>query len=261
VLFPFGSGHIREYAYEIVKIGSNVTVASRTRANPTEGPTRARLPKRLCLYFLLAIAVLFVYARVWHFNFVDFDDGAYVSENLHIRTGLNFQNIDWALFKGYAANWIPLTSISQMLDCQLFGLQSGWHHLTSLFFHTLSTLLLFGLMQRMTGSLWKSLFVAFIFGLHPLRVESVAWIAERKDVLSAFFWIVTLWAYVRYVAQPSRGTCLLVALSLTLGLLSKPTTVTLPFALLLLDVWPLKRIALTGRYTQQLSQLLKEKIR
>jgi len=237
-----------------------VTVASRTRANQPEGPARARSPKKLYLYFLLAIAVLLVYARVWHFDFVNFDDGDYVTQNIHIRTGLSLQNIGWAFFKGYAANWIPLTSISQMLDCRLFGLQSGWHHLTSLFLHTISTLLLFGLMRRMTGSVWKSLFVAFVFGLHPLRVESVAWIAERKDVLGAFFWIVTLWAYVRYVERPSRGSYLLVALSLALGLLSKPTTVTLPFALLLLDVWPLKRIALTGENAPQLSRLLKEKV-
>ncbi len=240
--------------YEMVKAGSNVTKALESSNQGT------RFPKRLPLYFLLAIAVLLVYGRVWRFDFVNYDDPVYVTENLHIRTGLSVQNISWAFTKGYAANWIPLTSISQMADCQLFGLQSGWHHLTSLFFHTLSTLLLFGLLQRMTGSVWKSLFVAFVFGLHPLRVESVAWIAERKDVLGAFFWIVTLWSYVHYVERPSRGNYILVALSLTLGLLSKPTTVTLPFALLLLDVWPLKRIQLTGPYTSQLPHLLREKV-
>ena len=211
------------------------------------------------IYLALSAAILLTYSRVYHFDFVSFDDPVYVTGNVHIRTGLNAQNIAWAFVKGYAANWIPLTSISQMLDCQLFGLKSGWHHLTSLFFHTLSTLLLFGLMQRMTGSRWKSLFVAFVFGLHPLRVESVAWISERKDVLGTFFWIVTLWSYVHYVERPSRRNYLLVALSLSLGLLSKPTTVTLPFALLLLDVWPLQRIALTGTPAPRLFRLIREK--
>lgn len=209
---------------------------------------------------MLLAAVLLTYWRVFHFDFVSFDDPVPVTGNLHIRTGVTLQNISWAFLKGYAANWIPLTSISQMLDCQLFGLQSGWHHLTSLFFHSLSTLLLFGLMQRMTASLWKSLFVAFVFGLHPLHVESVAWISERKDVLGAFFWIVTLWSYVHYVQRPSRRRYLLVALSLSLGLLSKSTTVTLPFALLLLDIWPLKRIALTGTNAPQFLRLVREKV-
>jgi protein O-mannosyl-transferase len=214
----------------------------------------------LWIYLLLLAAVFTTYWRVFHFDFVSFDDPVYVTGNLHIRTGLTLRNMSWAFIKGYAANWIPLASISQMLDCQLFGLQSGWHHLTSLFFHALSTLLLFGLMQRMTGSLWKSLFVAFIFGLHPLRVESVAWISERKDVLGAFFWIVTLWSYIHYVQRPSRLRYLLVALSLSLGLLSKPTTVTLPFALLLLDIWPLKRIVLTGTNAPQFFRLVREKV-
>jgi protein O-mannosyl-transferase len=214
----------------------------------------------LWIYLVLLAAVALTYSRVFHFDFVSFDDPVFVTENIHIRTGLSGQNINWAFTKGYAANWIPLTSISQMADCQLFGLKSGWHHLTSLFFHTLSTLLLFGLMQRMTGSRWNSMFVAFVFGLHPLHVESVAWIAERKDVLGAFFWIVTLWSYLHYVERPSRRNYLLVALSLSLGLLSKPTTVTLPFALLLLDIWPLKRIVLTGTYAPQFFHLVREKV-
>jgi tetratricopeptide (TPR) repeat protein len=231
----------------------------RRTAKPPEGPA-PRSPRPFYFYLLLAIVVVLVYGRVQHFDFVDYDDSAYVTENLHVRTGLSVANIAWAFAKGYAANWIPLTSISQMLDCQLFGLESGWHHLTSVFFHTLSTLLLFGLLRRITGSTWRSLFVAFVFGLHPLHVESVAWIAERKDVLGAFFWIVTLWSYVYYVERPSRRRYVLVALSLSLGLLSKPTTVTLPFALLLLDVWPLKRIDLTGIDISELSRLIREKV-
>jgi protein O-mannosyl-transferase len=234
--------------------------AAKAPQSPIE---RARLPRKphfYLPYFLLALAILLVYGSVWHYDFVNYDDPDYVTENLHVRTGLTADNIAWAFTRGYAANWIPLTSISQMADCQLFGLKSGWHHLTSLLFHTLSTLLLFGLFQRMTGSLWKSLFVAFVFGLHPLRVESVAWISERKDVLGAFFWIVTLWSYLHYVERPSRRNYVLVALSLCLGLLSKPITVTLPLALLLLDIWPLKRVAMADAFTLKASRLVREKV-
>jgi tetratricopeptide (TPR) repeat protein len=243
------------------RLSLNVAGTQRKAARtPQSSSERAQFPTKPHLYFLLAIAILLIYGSVWRFDFVNYDDPDYVTENLHVRTGLTSANVAWAFTRGYAANWIPLTSISQMMDCQLFGLKSGWHHLTSLLFHTLSTLLLFGLFHRMTGSLWKSLFVAFVFGLHPLRVESVAWIAERKDVLGAFFWIVTLWSYLHYVERPSRRNYVLVALSLCLGLLSKPITVTLPLALLLLDIWPLKRVDLADAFTLKASRLVREKV-
>ena len=140
-----------------------------------------------------------------------------------------------------AANWFPLTWLTHMADYQLFGMESGWHHLTNVWLHSLAVLLLFAALKRMTGARWPSAFVAFLFALHPLHVESVAWVAERKDVLSALFWFLTLWCYARYVERPGAGRYLAVLVAFCLGLMAKPMIVTLPFALLLLDVWPLER--------------------
>ena len=193
----------------------------------------------ICLALLLATFA--VYAPVRHFEFVNYDDNEYITENPYVRHGITPAGLKWALTSAEAANWFPVTRLSHMLDAQLFGLDSGLHHLTSVLIHALATLALFAFLLRATRSRWPSAFVATIFALHPLHVESVAWVAERKDVLSAFFWFVTLYAYVRYTERPDLRGYLLVVLPFSLGVMSKPMIVTLPLVLLLLDVWPLRR--------------------
>jgi tetratricopeptide (TPR) repeat protein len=192
---------------------------------------------------ILLLATLLVYSQVRNFPFINYDDPAYVYANPHILSGLTLESLKWAFTAVVAANWMPVTLISHMLDCQLFGVDSGAQHLVSLFIHALSTLLLFFALRRATGAPWPSAFTAFVFALHPLHVESVAWIAERKDVLSAFFWFLALYFYVRYAERPNLRDYLLVAAFFTLGLMSKPMLVTFPFTLLLFDVWPLRRAA------------------
>jgi len=190
----------------------------------------------------LALITLVVYWRSLSGEFIQFyDDVLYVTDNPHVQAGLTIESIVWAFTTGFGANWHPLTWISHMLDWQLFGLNPWGHHLTSLLFHVANTILLFFVLLRMTNGLWQSAFVAALFALHPLHVESVAWIAERKDVLSTFFWILTMWAYLRYVERQETKNYALLALALTLGLMAKPMLVTLPFVLLLLDYWPLNR--------------------
>ncbi len=162
---------------------------------------------------------------------------------MHVRGGLTPPGLEWALTSGDAANWFPVTRFSHMLDSQLFGLRSGLHHLTSVFWHALAGVLLFAFLARSTHARWPSAWVAFLFALHPLHVESVAWVAERKDVLCAFFWFLALWAYVRYTERPGQGRYLSVLLWFCLGLMSKPMIVTLPFLLLVLDAWPLRRLS------------------
>ena len=193
----------------------------------------------ICL--LLLAATLAVYSQVRHYEFVNYDDPEYVGENPHVRAGLTADSLVWALTSFDAANWFPLTWITHMADCQFFGMESGWHHLTNVWLHALNALLLFAVLKRMTRARWPSALVAFLFALHPLHVESVAWVAERKDVLSAFFWFLTLWCYARYVERPGVRRYLTVVLAFSLGLMAKPMIVTLPFVLLLLDVWPLRR--------------------
>lgn len=173
--------------------------------------------------------------------FLNIDDNFYVTDNPPVKSGMTLKGVIWAFTAMHAANWHPLTWLSHMLDCQLYGLDPSGHHLTNLVFHLASVLMLFLVLARMTGSLWRSSFVAALFALHPLRVESVAWVAERKDVLSGFFWMLTMWTYVRYIERPRLNRYLLVLLSFSLGLLSKSMLVTLPFVLLLLDYWPLGR--------------------
>ena len=189
---------------------------------------------------VLALATFVAFEQVRDSEFV-YDDGQYVTKNPQVIGGITFESVIWAFTTTYAANWHPLTWLSHMLDCQLFGLNPLWHHLTSLLFHVANTLLLFAVLKRMTGRIWPSAFVAAAFALHPLRVESVAWVAERKDVLSGFCWMLTMAAYVRYTEQPGIRRYLLVILALCLGLMAKPMIVTLPFVLLLLDYWPLGR--------------------
>jgi Tfp pilus assembly protein PilF len=191
---------------------------------------------------LLALTLI-VYFQVRNFDFVNFDDRETIIGNTHIRDGITLAGLVWAFTSAYAANWFPVTWISHMLDFQLFGLDSGWHHLTNLMIHLASTALLFALLRRMTQKLWESAFVSFVFALHPLHVESVAWVTERKDVLSAFFWILTVWLYLDYVDRPGPRRYLLALGAFGLGLMSKQMLVTLPFVLLLLDYWPLKRQA------------------
>ena len=178
-------------------------------------------------------------------DFVNIDDKVYVYENRHVQNGLTLNSMTWAFTTTQAANWHPLTWLSHILDCQLYGLNPKGHHLTNVFLHLLNTLLLFFILQRMTGALWRSGFVAALFALHPLHVESVAWVAERKDVLSTLFWLLTLWGYIWYVERPRLTRYLLTLLAFTLGLMAKPVLVTLPCALLLLDYWPLKRFQLS----------------
>ncbi len=192
--------------------------------------------------FLVAITWL-VFGETLSHPSINLDDPEYVFENPQIIAGLTSTSVLWAFTHSHGGNWHPLTSISHMLDCQLFRLQPGWHHLTNNLLHTIAVILLFLVFEKMTGALWRSAFVAAVFAIHPLRVESVAWIAERKDVLSGVFFMVTLGAYVRYVRKPSSLRYVLVALFFALGLMSKPMLVTLPFILLLLDYWPLARFA------------------
>lgn len=203
----------------------------------------------------LIISALVVFWQVQEFGFVTYDDDKYVSENEHVLSGLTAKNVVWAFTGIHSSNWHPLTSLSHMLDCKLFGPNPGRHHLVNLSLHTVSTLLIFLILLQMTGAFWQSAFVAAVFGLHPLHVESVAWISERKDVLSALFWFLTMAAYFRYVKTPRAGRYLLTLIIFAMGLMAKPMLVTLPFVLLLLDYWPLER---PGRKNVQ--QMLWEKI-
>jgi Tfp pilus assembly protein PilF len=218
----------------------------------------------VCL-FLAAIALI-VFGQTIHHGFVDYDDNVYVYENPFVTNGLTLSGVLWAFTHVYSSNWHPLTWISHMLDCQLYGLNPGGHHLTNILLHTTTAILLFLVLRQMTGYLWRSAFVAAVFAIHPLHVESVAWVAERKDVLSGLFFMLTLGAYVRYVqgrpgvegcgsdapASPvpdRRGSIRdygLVLLFFALGLMCKPMLVTLPLVLLLLDYWPLQRFPSPG---------------
>jgi tetratricopeptide (TPR) repeat protein len=189
----------------------------------------------------LLLAIFAAYAQVRTFDFIRYDDPVYVSENFHVISGVTWEGLKWAFTSVVDANWIPLTILSHMFDCQLFGLDSGWHHLVNVFLHALAALLLFAALRRTTRAPWPSAFVAFVFALHPLHVESAAWISERKDVLSAFFWFLALYLYIRYAERPDLRRYLLMTAAFCLGLMAKPMLVTFPFTLLLLDVWPLRR--------------------
>jgi Flp pilus assembly protein TadD len=208
----------------------------------------------------LAVLVGVVFGQTTRYEFVAFDDQAYVYDNPAVVHGLNWHGFKWAFAHCVAGNWHPLTMLSHMLDCQLFGLWAGGHHLTNLLVHAATVILLFLVLRRMTGRLWRSALVAAVFAIHPLRAESVAWVAERKDVLSGLLFMLTLWAYVRHVQRPTGNAgngsggggwirnfpfltpdyCLAL-LFFALGLMCKPMLVTLPLILLLLDFWPLNR--------------------
>ncbi len=189
----------------------------------------------------LTVLVVGLYEPVRNHDFIGFDDRPYVSQNNRVLAGLTREGIKWAFTAFHEANWHPLTWLSLMLDGELYGNYAGGYHWTNVMLHLANTLLLFLVLQRMTGAWWRSGFVAALFAVHPLHVESVAWVAERKDVLSGFFWFLTLGVYVRYVESPSAVRYFLVVVFFVLGLMSKPMVVTLPLVLLLLDFWPLGR--------------------
>ncbi len=193
----------------------------------------------ICIF--LTVATLVAFWRLNYCAFIALDDGLYITKNTHIMNGITWEAVRWAFTAGYAGNWHPVTWMSLMADVQLFGLNPHRLHLTNLLFHVANSLLLFFVLYRMTKAPWKCAFIAALFALHPLHVESVAWITERKDVLSTFFWMLTMGAYILYVDHPRLKYYLAVLIFFVLGLMAKPMLVTLPFVLLLLDFWPLKR--------------------
>jgi tetratricopeptide (TPR) repeat protein len=217
-----------------------------------ESITKSRAALWTCL--LLALVTLAVYWPVFHCEFVDYDDDTYITGNRHVQSGLTWESLRWAFTTRYASNWHPLTWISHMLDCQFYGLNPGGHHATNVVLHLLNSVLLFAVLRRMTGTQWRSAFVAALFALHPLHVESVAWVAERKDVVSTFLGLLALMMYAPYVelskvqSPKSKVFYGLALLFFTLALMAKPMLVTLPFVLLLLDFWPLRRMPATMRF-------------
>jgi Flp pilus assembly protein TadD len=221
--------------------------------------------------FLLALITLALYWPVQHYQFNNFDDAQYLTQNPRVQNGLTISAIGWAFTTGYAGNWHPLTWVSHLLDVQVFGFNAGGHHFTNLLFHMATTVLLFLLLHRWTGAIGRSAFVAALFAWHPMHVESVAWVAERKDVLGAFFWILTMLAYGKYAeavrpanlpksSKPwaTRRLYLLTLGLFALGLLSKPMLVTLPLVLLLVDYWPLRRIEIPFSVKDALSLVLEK---
>jgi Flp pilus assembly protein TadD len=191
----------------------------------------------------LIVATLLVFAQAAWFSFLDFDDDKNVYDNVAVRQGLTLAGVVWAFTTGHIDYWRPLTWLSHMADVQLYGLQAGGHHLSNVLLHMLNAILLFLVLRRMTGALWRSAAVAALFAIHPLRAESVAWVTERKDVLSGLFWWLTTWAYLAYAARPfSWRRYAWVVVLFMLALMAKPVVMTLPFFLLLLDYWPLKRL-------------------
>jgi len=216
--------------------------------------------KKLTVYLFLIFSCAAVYGQVSEFNFINLDDNLYVVENIEIQSGITLDGLKWMFQTRYADLWNPLVWLSFMADYELYGLHAGGYHVTNLIFHILSTLLLFWLFHRMTGEIWKSAFVAAFFALHPLHVESVAWVSERKDVLSAFFWMLTLCFYVYYTEKPMIKRYLLVLFSFILALMSKPMVVTLPLIMILLDYWPLKRFENQNSLSDTIVWQLKEKL-
>ena len=226
------------------------TVAHQPQLSPDDPPGRgdgpgqpANLVPATTVSFLLAVMTFAVFARALGNGFVNFDDTTYVTRNPQVQAGLTWKGTAWAFTTTCAANWHPLTWLSLQLDQQLYGLDPRGYHLTSVLIHCGNAVLAFLVLRSMTGSLWRSAIVAALFAVHPLRVESVAWVSERKDVLSVFFGLLTLLAYAWYAKRPGLGRYALVVLPFALGLLAKPMLVTLPCVLLLLDYWPLGRLA------------------
>lgn len=210
-------------------------------SSPLERLIGALHRKPMLLGVLLVFTTLLLYGRVINHEFLVFDDDVYVTKNIHVNTGLHLANVIWAFTSFHEANWHPLTWISHMADCQMFGLHSGPHHLMNVALQAINVLLLFWLLQRATGAVWRSFFVAALFAVHPLNVETVAWVAQRKSLLSALFSLLTIAAYGWYVRHPDWKKYLVVVFAFSLALMSKPMAVSLPLVLLLLDYWPLGR--------------------
>ncbi len=211
------------------------------------------------IYILLAVVTFAVYCGVLYNGFINFDDADYITKNYHVQQGLTLSNIKWAFISIEAANWHPLTWLSHMLDCQIFGQKARGHHLVNLLLHTINVLLLFSILKIMTGRMWQSAFVATIFAVHPLNVESVAWIAERKNVLSTIFWFLTIWGYYKYVKSRSVGWYITTLFLFALGLMAKPMLVTIPLVLLVVDYWPVGRFDGIQTDKKQLLKLIIEK--
>jgi tetratricopeptide (TPR) repeat protein len=221
----------------------------------------------IVICILLAAVTFGVYWPVHSYEFIKYDDNTYITDNRLVQNGLSVRNVKWAFTTGTASNWHPVTWLSHMLDVELFGLNAGAHHLVNLFFHIINSLLLFLLIKRITSSLWAAALVAALFALHPLHIESVAWVAERKDVLSTFFAFLTILAWVRYTDCRKIFWYICAFILFAIGLMAKPMLVTLPFILLLLDYWPLDRLKFGARNTKDnnrqgtlLWKLLVEKI-
>lgn len=209
--------------------------------------------------FLFVLAIL-PYFGIWNFDFVSLDDPQYITQNPQVQAGLTTDSIAWAWTTTTASNWHPISWLSHMLDVEIYGLNAGGHHVSSVLLHGFNTLLLFGFLARATGNVGRSAFVAALFAVHPLHVESVAWVSERKDVLSTFFMLLCLWSYLAWVKTPTWVAYAAVGLSLAMGLMAKPMLVTLPFVLLLLDAWPLNRLTLVHFDRAVFIGLLKEKL-
>jgi tetratricopeptide (TPR) repeat protein len=206
-------------------------------------------PNKLHLLLICAALVvftIFAFEQVRLNDFVKYDDDEYVTENEYVNTGFSWENIRWAFTAGKVSYWHPLTWFSHMLDCELYGLRPGLHHLTNLIIHIANSLLVFLVFRAMTGAVWRSAFVAAVFALHPVNVDSVAWVAERKNVLSTLFWLLVMWEYTSYVRRGGVWRYLVTLLLFVLGLLAKPMLVTLPFVMLVLDYWPFGRLDFGG---------------
>jgi protein O-mannosyl-transferase len=214
--------------------------------NNTTKSVKYSVRLELLISVFLVAATLAVYLQVMHHDFIILDDPSYVYENQQVRQGLTLDGLKWAFTATIVSNWHPITWLSHMLDCQIYGMHPGHHLFVNVIFHMLNTLLLFGLFNKMTKDIWQSGFIAALFAIHPLHVESVAWISERKDVLSAFFGMLTIWGYIRYTEHPNMKRYLSMGIFFALSLMSKPMLVTLPFVLLLLDYWPLNRFRKLG---------------
>jgi len=252
------------------------SVRPRTLRRQMERARKAAVPSRpepysslriIGLSLLLVVGTLVLYGAVSTHDFINYDDKDYVLDNPHVTAGLSWATVRWSLTATDQANWHPLTWLSHALDCQLFGLDAGYHHITNLLIHALNVLLLFLLLQRASGMLGRSFLVAAMFAWHPFNVQSVAWVAERKNLLSTLFYLLTLGAYAWYARKPRLRRLAAVVGVFVLALASKPMAVTLPFALLLLDYWPLQRVAgwtnVSSRFStpqQPLWRLLVEKV-
>ena len=224
----------------------NATSSPLTKAQVKgfEETDKANKTLKVTICIFVMVATFCIYSQVQDHEFINYDDYQYIKDNWNIKSGFSSESISWAFTTFYAYNWFPITWLSHIFDYQLYGLNPKGHHLTNLLFHIANALLLFMVLLRMTGKLWRCAFIAAMFAFHPLNVESVAWAAERKNVLSTLFWLLTMWAYIRYAEKSTIKKYGLVLLFFALGLMSKPMLVTLPFVLLLLDYWPLGRLKL-----------------